>query len=41
MLLENNQIPSIFARFPGLVSNKKIRADMIEKYGLIFLGSDA
>ena len=40
MLLELDQIPSVFIRFPGLVADEKL---MIEarNYGLIPLGSDA
>jgi peptidoglycan/xylan/chitin deacetylase (PgdA/CDA1 family) len=39
-LLEVGQLPSIFFRFPGLVSNKKLIKDL-KKYGLIPLGADA
>ena len=39
-LMENSQIPSIFMRFPGLISNEKIYKDVIYKYWLIPLGSD-
>jgi len=31
-LIENSQIPSIFMRFPGLISNEKIYKDVIYKY---------
>jgi len=40
-LIENGQTPSIFMRFPGLVSNEKIREEIINKYSLVFIGSDA
>ncbi|MBA3536009.1 MAG: hypothetical protein H0T84_05290 [Tatlockia sp.] len=39
-LLEEGQLPSVFFRFPGLVSNKKLIKDL-KKYGLIPLGADA
>ncbi len=41
MLIKNKQTPSIFMRFPGLVSDDKIREKVINKYSLIFIGSDA
>jgi len=40
IMLEHNIIPSIFFRFPGLVSNQKIYSKVMD-YGLIPLGSDA
>ncbi|WP_316734839.1 polysaccharide deacetylase [Pedobacter aquatilis] len=40
LMLENGLVPSVFFRFPGLVSDKNI-ADKIEAYGLIPIGSDA
>lgn len=40
MMLEHNIIPSIFFRFPGLISNQKIYEKVIG-YGLIPLGADA
>ncbi len=39
-MLEHDIIPSIFFRFPGLISNQKIY-EKIMGYGLIPLGSDA
>ncbi|MCW8409083.1 hypothetical protein OQJ13_08880 [Legionella sp. PATHC035] len=39
-LLEENQVPSIFFRFPGLIANKKLIMKM-KKFGLIPLGADA
>lgn len=41
MLLKNGETPSIFMRFPGLVSDAKIREEIIDKYSLVFIGSDA
>jgi len=41
VLIENGQTPSIFMRFPGLVSDAGIREKIIDKYSLIFIGSDA
>lgn len=38
-LLEKNQIPSVFFRFPGLVSNKKLILKLKE-FGLLPLGTD-
>ena len=40
LMLKNGLTPSIFFRFPGLVSDKKI-VQKIEEYGLIPIGSDA
>ena len=40
LLLEHNQIPSVFIRFPGLISNSKI-LKKTRKLGLIPLGADA
>jgi len=39
-LLKKGEIPSLFFRFPGLVSNKEV-FDSILSYGLIPIGSDA
>jgi hypothetical protein len=39
-LLENGETPSVFFRFPGLVSGKKL-VRKIQQYGLIPLGADA
>ncbi len=39
-LLEHDQTPSVFFRFPGLISNSML-LDQIKKYGLIPLGADA
>lgn len=39
-LLEAGEMPSVFFRFPGLVSNKT-RIKTLKKYGLIPLGADA
>ncbi len=39
-LLENGIVPSIFFRFPGLVSNKK-RVLELKKFGLIIIGSNS
>jgi len=39
-LLETNLRPSIFIRFPGLVSDAKVFNDIVD-YGLIPIGSDA
>lgn len=39
-LLEAGEIPSVFFRFPGLVSSKSL-VKTIKKYGLIPLGTDA
>lgn len=40
MMLEKGLTPSVFFRFPGLISNKKL-VDTISGYGLITIGSDA
>ena len=40
LMLKNSLIPSVFFRFPGLVSDKTI-VRKIEQYGLIPIGSDA
>jgi len=40
LMLKNSLIPSLFFRFPGLVSDK-IVVQKIEAYGLIPIGSDA
>jgi len=40
LMLKNGLIPSVFFRFPGLVSNQST-VDKIEFYGLIPVGSDA
>jgi hypothetical protein len=40
LMLENNIIPSVFFRFPGLVSDRKL-VEKIIGFGLIPLGSDA
>ncbi len=40
LMLKNGLTPSVFFRFPGLVSDKGI-VDKIETYGLIPIGSDA
>lgn len=39
-LLKQNQIPSIFIRFPGLIADEKILNEMREKYSLLPIGSD-
>lgn len=39
-LLEEDQIPSVFFRFPGLISNTQL-LKKLKKYGLIPLGADA
>lgn len=39
-LLEHDEVPSVFFRFPGLVSNKSL-LQAIQQYGLIPLGADA
>ena len=39
-LLEANQVPSVFFRFPGLMSNQKLIMK-IKQFGLIPLGADA
>ena len=40
MMLEKGLTPSVFFRFPGLISSKKL-VDTISGYGLITIGSDA
>lgn len=40
LMLKNGLTPSVFFRFPGLVSDKSV-VDKIEAYGLIPIGSDA
>lgn len=40
LLLEHNQLPSVFFRFPGLISNEKLILEL-RHYGLIPIGSDA
>jgi len=40
LMLKNGLLPSVFFRFPGLVSDKSI-VDKITAYGLIPIGSDA
>ncbi len=40
LLLKNGIIPSVFFRFPGLVSDQKL-VEKIMRYGLIPIGSDA
>lgn len=40
LMLKNGLTPSVFFRFPGLVSDKAV-VDKIEAYGLIPIGSDA
>jgi hypothetical protein len=39
-LLEHNQTPSVFFRFPGLVSNTML-LNQLKKFGLIPLSADA
>jgi peptidoglycan/xylan/chitin deacetylase (PgdA/CDA1 family) len=39
-LLKNGVVPSVFFRFPGLVSNKKV-AKKVKELGLITIGSNA
>lgn len=39
-LLEHNQTPSVFFRFPGLVSNTLL-LNQLKKFGLIPLSADA
>lgn len=39
-LLEAGELPSVFFRFPGLISNKSLINDL-NRYGLIPLGADA
>jgi hypothetical protein len=40
ILIEHGEIPSIFFRFPGLISDEKFLAEL-KKYGLVQLGSGA
>ncbi len=40
ILLENGQLPSVFFRFPGLISNKEWMLQL-QKFGLIPIGSNA
>ncbi|WP_428023146.1 hypothetical protein [Arcobacter sp.] len=40
MLLLNNQIPSMFFRFPGLISNKKIVNSLVNRFSLLPLGTN-
>ena len=40
MLLLNNQVPSIFFRFPGLISSAKINKRVIKEFSLIPLGTN-
>lgn len=40
LLLENDELPSVFFRFPGLVSNQKL-VETVKSYGLIPLSADA
>ncbi|MBN2637468.1 MAG: hypothetical protein JXR65_00090 [Bacteroidales bacterium] len=40
LMLENGLTPSLFFRFPGLISDTKL-VEIISDYGLITLGSDA
>ena len=40
LMIENNMVPSVFFRYPGLVSDGKLM-DKLRDYGLIALGSDA
>ena len=40
LMLKNGLIPSVFFRFPGLVSDKSI-VEKIENFGLLPIGSDA
>ena len=40
ILVENGEIPSIFFRFPGLISDEKFLVEL-KKYGLVQLGSGA
>ncbi|MBC8984621.1 polysaccharide deacetylase [Pedobacter sp. N36a] len=39
-MIERGLLPSVFFRFPGLVSNQKL-VDQVTSYGLIPIGSDA
>lgn len=40
LLLEANQVPSVFFRFPGLVTNSRL-LQQLKEYGLIALDADA
>ena len=40
ILVENGEIPSIFFRFPGLISDENFLVEL-KKYGLVQLGSGA
>lgn len=40
LMLQNGLVPSVFFRFPGLVSSQKLVENMVD-YGLIPVGSDA
>lgn len=40
LMIKNGLVPSVFFRFPGLVSDASL-VDKIEEYGLIPIGSDA
>lgn len=40
LLLEHDQLPSVYMRFPGLVANKKLILQL-RQYGLIPIGTDA
>lgn len=40
LLLEHGQLPSVYFRFPGLISNEKLILKL-RKYGLIPIGTDA
>lgn len=40
LLLEANQTPSVFFRFPGLIDNEQ-RIKQLKEYGLLALGADA
>ncbi|ASV33309.1 hypothetical protein GWK90_09385 [Candidatus Hamiltonella defensa] len=40
LLLEKNELPSVFFRFPGLVSDEKT-VKKVNQFGLIPVGSDA
>ena len=40
ILIEHGEVPSIFFRFPGLISDEKF-VEVLKKYGLVQLGSSA
>jgi hypothetical protein len=40
-LIERNLMPSVFFRFPGLISHEKLVTELSSKYGLITLGADS